>query len=62
MSSPQTDNTNARISAAADWLFATPSEMMPRPVIPWLMAEFGLTAREVYDAIMKSNRMREMSR
>ncbi len=43
------------VKQAAIWLATTPDAKKPRPVIPFIKSEFGLSAIEVIRAIEESN-------
>jgi len=43
---------------AARWLATTPNAAKPRPVIPYLREQFGLSAVEAIQAITESNLIR----
>lgn len=46
------------VKRAAIWLATTPNAAKPRPVIPYLREQFGLTAVEAVQAITESNLIR----
>ncbi|UYT56495.1 hypothetical protein OHI65_21330 [Brucella sp. MAB-22] len=44
-----------QMKRAAIWLATTPNAAKPRPVIPYLREQFGLSAVEAVRAITESN-------
>lgn len=46
------------VKRAAIWLATTPNTAKPRPVVPYLREQFGLSAVEAIQAITESNLIR----
>lgn len=46
------------IQKAASWLATTPDQQKPHPILPHLIAEFGLTTAEAVAAIREANHIR----